>query len=102
MQEFGHSLIATEIFTGNHLAKPNWAAMSTRPQDFFPIRYLPDDETLKDPSKMQLNNVAKLWDYWYDKQRKGKDVFHFTGCDAKDRHNYVPEVAKRKYLLSGL
>lgn len=88
------------MFTGNHRAKPNWAAMSTRPQDFFPVKYLPSDATLKDPSKMQHSELAKFWDFWYDKQNKGKDGFHFTGGDAKDRRNYVPEVANGKQSLS--
>ena len=79
--------------------KPNWAAMSSRPQDFFLFRYLPNGETLKDPSRMQHGNVAAIWDHWYNMQRKGKDVFYFTGCNTKDQRNYVPEVVKGKYFF---
>ena len=76
-----HANIIQGIATGNKKSTVPWAQILSNPEGFFDRKYLPADERLREPSKLKKVEVAKLLDFWKERQEK-KEVpvfqFHHT------------------------
>ena len=54
-----------------------WARIMETPQSFFDLALLPDGVQIKDPSRMTVGPINKLFQFWLDAQIVGKEAFGF-------------------------
>ena len=80
------------------MAKVPWAAIAHNPAHYFDDGQLPNAVVLREPSKLQADEVAALWNLWEGRQKAGRPGLVFHGALPKDsRIRPAPSrVRKRK------
>ena len=65
-----------EHFTHNTRVRVPWSAIHKYPDEYISEECIPDDVTIRDPSKLLLSEVKKLWKLWRDRQKNVQCKVH--------------------------
>ena len=83
-----------EHFTHNTRVRVPWSAIHKYPDEYISEECIPDDVTIRDPSKLLLSEVKKLWKLWRDRQKNGQVPLLFISC-LKNHMREAPDMSNR-------
>ena len=81
--------ICSGHFTSNPRAIVPWKDISLDNNKYVDPNSLPDNIQLREPSKLRLTELVKLWDYWRKRQAAGHpglDFIHANSGDIREKN----------------
>jgi hypothetical protein len=86
--------------TNNNKAHVPWAAITNNPDKFLDTKYLPDDTSIIEISRMRSAPLVLCYKRWIKAQKKGELAFKFKHVFPEDRRDDSRKRSQRKRELN--